>query len=833
MASTYRYLAFRLGRAGVGLLFGATLVFLIIHFGPKAPLNQSAATLGLENTEAFQQRLRDFGLTQPMWRQYLDYLSNMFMLDFGETWMARETDIAENQTTSNVNTLVSTGFQRTVLLWIWTGLLAIMLIVMSIVTLRNKDQASIDLRMGVLATLPVFLLALIFETGFASLDRIAFGLNWREFLVTTPVITRPIPTDELGTIEGVLLASKLAIPPALALAIPLAAIVTVIWNRNYRMTGRSGYVTGATARGLSTRRIILKHVFPNALSATASIIRPGIIFLIGGTILVEEVFRLNGLGSIFYSSILRADYTTLQATMFVWLGIVAIAWFSEDVLRAVFETSPETGRENQYTQPLLADQNADTWAPPERLRELRSPTSSWQSFRSNPSPAIFWVAICIPLFALGYGTGFLNFVDIPAVLDPEFIANRGYQTENGGWAGTFLGLSPAIAWGLRIVVIYAYVLVWVGWLWVGYQLYRTTYRLRDWTRLDTILARFRRHRVGMIGVAIVFLILVAGVFAPAIAPAPLDRSQAHTSFHDKEPNLDSQATLTYFDEEVGEVRTTTIQTANFNSVSNPQKGIGPMQYDEYDRFHPLGTTSDGTDLLTELLHGIQVYLFVAGGGALLAGLSVVAVVILVSTVGLRKTVDGVSDAITILPILPFILLASVWYYPTLSSIRLQLIVWMILFGMIGGVYIWKAIDTETESIDYHRLATGYRAIGISKLRANALIAQRRARNVLPSIVVYTLYCAIGFIIATAALSYLGHSSTTAPYGVYEWGTYLWYSRGARLSESNHLFVVPSVAFVTLLFGLYATSLGVRDAYTKKKQSTLSSREEMPRFAGDG
>jgi len=95
-----------------------------------------------------------------------------------------------------------------------------------------------------------------------------------------------------------------------------------------------------------------------------------------------------------------------------------------------------------------------------------------QRIKENPGPALGWFAGLVVLFALEAGavvhfvTGFFGSgVELPTLLSRDLIPNNGFQTPGGAWKDTFLGLAPAYAWALRVVLIYAYAFLWLVWLW--------------------------------------------------------------------------------------------------------------------------------------------------------------------------------------------------------------------------------------------------------------------------------------------------------------------------------------------------------------------------------
>lgn len=844
MVSRSRHLALRFGRGLLGLVFAMTLVFFIIHLGPAAPATHTPATVGLDDEGELQEQREEFGLNEPLQRQYVAYLTDMATLDFGETWTERHVDIAENETSSNVNVIVSNRLQRTGWLWLWTGVLFGVGVAAAGVLLRFRRDSSIDVGTALAGAAPAFLLALVLESTFANLGQLLFGLDWQGFLVSSPTITRPIPVEELGTADGVLLASKLAVPPALAVAVPLAAAVSVAGLHSYRSAEGAAYTRLAHAFGLRPELVAVKHVVPNVVLATTSLLRPVSIALIGGTILVENVFRLEGLGSLLFASLVRYDYTTLQATLFVFLVVVFTATVLGEILEVLLRGIP-TGHPNseRFRGSERRFERGRRHVYRERMRPLGLHRGLRANLRANPVSAGLWGVAGVLLLTIGVGglvTSVFSIMPgaypaglIPSVLSQETIANVGHRTAGGGWSGTFLGLSPGAAWAIRVGTVYLYASAWVGWIVLGYRIYRDEYRPAAETPMDEAIARFRRHRGGMAGAVIVFAILVAAVFAPVVATVPLDQTQAHTSLYGTQPDVDRQAEVTYFDQEQGEVRTTSLRQANFDSASNPQKGVGPFSYDEYGRYHPLGTTTKGTDMLSELLHGARVYLFVAGGGAAIAGL---VAILLSSLTAITRRDTGVAflaDGVAIFPLLPLVLVVSVMFYPRLGSIAIQLVVWTAIFGLLGGVHLWRTIGGGLDVREQRRVAEVQRSLGVSGPRARLQSARRSSHLLVAPMASAVVLSAVGFVVTTAALSYLANVSPATPHPPYEWGTLLWIGEGARFSESSHLFVVPAVALVTLTVGLYGVARGIRYALRTESGGSAADSEAILRLGGGG
>lgn len=112
--------------------------------------------------------------------------------------------------------------------------------------------------------------------------------------------------------------------PALMLGLDIAGTLAKMFHEDLKELARSEFVLAARAKGLSERRILLAHVVPNALAVTLALM--GIVFagVLSGTITLEVVFGLPGLGSLTLGAMQGRDYPVVQAVV-IWLGLVVVA----------------------------------------------------------------------------------------------------------------------------------------------------------------------------------------------------------------------------------------------------------------------------------------------------------------------------------------------------------------------------------------------------------------------------------------------------------------------------------------------------------------------------
>ena len=280
----------------IPVLIGITLAaFLLIHLVPGDP---AKIVLGAQATpEAVATLNAQLGLDQPLLSQYVDFVSGAFTLDFGES-ITQQTGIGP---------LLSERIPVTAFLLLYSVVIAIVVAVpLAVVSaLRRNRAADHGIRLFSMVTfaMPSFLLGLLLILIFS------LNLGW-------------LPTSGYG--EGFVGHLRSLTLPALTVGLYLAPILLRTLRVGIIETLSAEYIEAARARGLSERRIILKHVLRNSLVSTVTILGLNIGFLLSGLVIIENVFALPGLGSLLVSSIVNRDYPTVQALALVF-GVAVVA----------------------------------------------------------------------------------------------------------------------------------------------------------------------------------------------------------------------------------------------------------------------------------------------------------------------------------------------------------------------------------------------------------------------------------------------------------------------------------------------------------------------------
>ena len=420
---------------------------------------------------------------------------------------------------------------------------------------------------------------------------------------------------------------------------------------------------------------------------------------------------------------------------------------------------------------------------------------------------------------------------IPRLLSRETVPNQGWKAgPDGPWKGTFptnlgadSGLPPALAWGLRAFLIYAYVFVLLAWIWRGYDLFVEQYRYADWTPRDDVVRRLRDHRWGQFGLVVVVMFLTLATFAPAVSPTTYEQNVLSPYEH----------TLKYYDEGAGQVIEIPVGQANLDTASRGNQGsnIGPLSYDQYGRFHPFGTMNNpGADLFTFMAFGARVSLFVS---LLAIGISgVLATLFGLVTAYYKGFVDlsvvVVSDSIQVIPVILLLILVSVVFADHwISSIYSG---GFLIGASLGIVYfpgLWRAVRGPAFQVAEQEWIDAARSYGQAS-------TQTMRKHMLPYILGYLLiYGSLtigGVIITTAALSFLGIGiDPPTP----EWGRAVDQGRNYVTTQSWHIAFIPGLLIVLVVTAFNAMGDGIRDAIDPQSDTGEGAATEAAAAGGGG
>jgi oligopeptide transport system permease protein len=299
-----RYVLRRLLTAIPTLFVIVTMSFFLIRLAPGGPFNQER---GL-NPVIIANLNRVFGLDKPLWQQYLTYLGNLLRGDFGPSYNLPDFTVAD---------LFRTGLP--VSLQLGSMALALALVIGSALGVwaalrqnRGTDYAVVAAATAG-STIPTFVIAPLFQLFFA------LTLKW-------------VPVGGWG--DGAWLNK---IGPVITLMLPQLAIVARLMRGSMIESLRAHHIRTAKAMGLSDFSIVVKHAMRGAALPIVSYAGPAAAQLLTGSIIVETIFAIPGVGRYFVEAALNRDYTLVMGTV-VLIAIFTVFFnLIVDLLYAFFD----------------------------------------------------------------------------------------------------------------------------------------------------------------------------------------------------------------------------------------------------------------------------------------------------------------------------------------------------------------------------------------------------------------------------------------------------------------------------------------------------------------
>ena len=286
-----RYLLVRLYSMALTVVGLTVLIFLMLHLIPGTVVEQMIGADAVVSPAMVAELKRFFGLDQPWYLQYGRWIGQLAQGDLGTSW----------RTGKPVVSLILERLPVTLELTLFSVAFALVLgIAAGIVSAVRRDQVVDNVtRVGTLLGLSVP----VFWQGTMLILFFSLYLRWMP-----PVVWVDFTTDWRRNLTIMLL-------PALCLGTASAANIARTTRSCMLDVLGSEYVRTAAAKGLAGRVVVLKHALRNALIPVVTVAGLQIGILLGGTVVVEEVFTLPGIGRLVLWSIYQRDYPLTQSTI--------------------------------------------------------------------------------------------------------------------------------------------------------------------------------------------------------------------------------------------------------------------------------------------------------------------------------------------------------------------------------------------------------------------------------------------------------------------------------------------------------------------------------------
>lgn len=294
----------RLASAVPTLFIVVTISFFLMRFAPGGPFNLERPL----PPQTMANLMRTYQLDQPLWRQYVHYLSNAVTGDFGPSYIYKDNNVAQ---------LIGKGLPYSMELGFYALLLAVAggVIAGTIAALRQNsflDFAVMSIStIGV--TVPNFVVGPVLTLIFA------IGLSW-------------LPAGGWG--DG---SFRFLILPMIALALPQLAVFARLTRGSMIEALNTDHIRTAKAYGLSSRSVVVTHAMRGAMLPVVSYLAPCAAALLTGSAVVETIFTIPGVGRYFVLGAINRDYTLVMGTVILVAIFVIVFNLLVDILYGLLD----------------------------------------------------------------------------------------------------------------------------------------------------------------------------------------------------------------------------------------------------------------------------------------------------------------------------------------------------------------------------------------------------------------------------------------------------------------------------------------------------------------
>jgi peptide/nickel transport system permease protein len=309
-----RYFARKIANALLTIVLIASFNFALFRMQPGDPA-RLLLPKGKMPPDAVEAQRKAFNLDKPQWQQFIYYWGDTIQGEFGTSFAQKRpvTEVVAERVWPTV-LLVGTGTIFATGIGIATGVFA--------GWRRNSTYDVISTNAGmVFYAMPVFWFGLLmimlfstklgwFPTGRMTEPGVVFDSWWDQFTATAHHMFLPVFTFAIGWIGEYHLIMR--------------SSITGVMKEDFTLTAR--------AKGLSENTVLWRHVVPNAMLPTVTIVMMNIGFVMSGTILVETVFNWPGLGLLSYEAMTQRDYPVMQAVFLIAAIAVIIANLIADLM---------------------------------------------------------------------------------------------------------------------------------------------------------------------------------------------------------------------------------------------------------------------------------------------------------------------------------------------------------------------------------------------------------------------------------------------------------------------------------------------------------------------
>lgn len=300
-----RYIAVRLTQGALVIILVSIGTFAMLHLIPGDPISLmiGEARISQEQIDAIRAK---WGLDRPLHEQYLTWIGNMLRGEFGQSVVRAGVP---------VRTMILEAGRVTITLNLVAFVLSILLAIPAGIAAAVRRYSTFDYLIMVATTVGV------------ALPNFWVGLM---LIVIFSLLLRWLPPFGLPGWEGYVL------PVAVIVSSQLALLARLMRSSTLDNLGED-FVRTARAKGVAESGVIIRHVVRNALLPVVTVIGYRLAFILSGTIIVETVFALPGLGQLFIESVNRVDYQVVQAIVMLLSVLVVLGNLATDLVYGLID----------------------------------------------------------------------------------------------------------------------------------------------------------------------------------------------------------------------------------------------------------------------------------------------------------------------------------------------------------------------------------------------------------------------------------------------------------------------------------------------------------------
>jgi len=292
----------------------AVLVFVLLRLMPGDIVElRFLMEGGQASPEALAAERVRLGLDKSLWVQFFDWITGLFVGDFGISMWTGRPVIEE------IGSRLELSLQVAIMATILAVLIAIPF--GTLAALFKDTWIDHVIRVFAIAGLAVP----SFWLGMLIILALLVNFNWIPPLTFTPIYEDP--WENLAQL----------IWPAMAVGYRYSAVATRMTRSTILEVLQEDYIRTARAKGVFERLVVSRHAMRNAMLPVVTVIGLEFAFLIGGLVVTEQVFNLNGVGKLFVETVSRGDYTMVQALVMLIAGFFILVNFAVDLLYATLD----------------------------------------------------------------------------------------------------------------------------------------------------------------------------------------------------------------------------------------------------------------------------------------------------------------------------------------------------------------------------------------------------------------------------------------------------------------------------------------------------------------